>query len=87
MRHHAQEGPAGTPRDDVHSHRSSTGFHISQGTAREVKGPYTGRPLYHHGTVVPQIANCIPVNFLQSTLAPLYLIKYWYVKKKGNSIV
>ena len=45
-------------------------------------------PLYNHGTVIPQIANCTPVDFLQSTLAPLYLAKYWYVKEQlGNSIV
>ena len=89
-RYHAQEGAAGTPLDDVHSHRSSTGFDIPQGTARAVKGPYTGRPLYHHGAVVTQIpvANCTPVNFLQSTLAPLYLVKFWYVKEQvENSIV
>ena len=88
VRYHAQEGPAGTPRDDVHSHKSSAGFDTSQSTAGVVKGPYTGRPLYNHGTVVPRIANCRTVNFLQSTLAPIYLVKYWYVKEQlGNSIV
>ena len=80
VRYHAQKGAAGTPLDDVHLHRSSTGFDISQGTAKAVKGPYTGRPLYNYGTVVTQIANCTPANFLQSTLAPIYLVKYWYVK-------
>ena len=38
--------------------------------------PYTGRPLYNHGTVVPHIASWTPVNFLQSTLAPLYFVNY-----------
>ena len=86
VRYHPHEGAAGTPLDDVHSYRLSIGFDISQGTARAVKGPYTGRPVYNHGTVVPQIANCIPANFLKSTLAPLYFVRYCYVKEKqGNS--
>ena len=60
----------------VHSHRSSTGFDIPQGAARAVTGSYGGRPLYKHGTVQWfyrwQSAH-------SSTLAPLYLVKYWYV--------
>ena len=39
VRYHAQDGPTGTPLDDVHSHRSSTGFDIPRGKARAVTGP------------------------------------------------
>ena len=75
-------------RGNVHSHRSSTGFDISQDTARAVKGSYTGHPLCNYGTVVPQMSNCTRVDFMLSTLAPLYLVIYWYVKEQvGNNIV